>query len=245
MTSGLPLLEVDNVSARFGGIRALRGISLRVEYGEALGVIGPNGSGKTTLLDCVAGIVRPAGGSIRFQGKAIDAAPAFRRARVGIRRTFQSTALFDALTVTDNVLIGADQPRSPRRRPSHYAAKHFIEAMGLAAYADAPARTLSTGYRKRVEIARALAGEPNLLLLDEPTAGIQPADAAEIMTSLDQLRAELGMGVLLVEHNIPVVLAHSDRVVAFDCGEVIADGPPNVVREDPKVQQSYLGSSVT
>lgn len=237
------LLNVEGVTVRYGGIEALRSVSLNVEAGEILGVIGPNGSGKTTLLDCICGFIRPTNGRIRMQGTVLNSLPAFSRARSGVRRIFQNTALFEGLSVLENVMIGADHRTDGGRsnRPSFEAANAIMDQIGLTEFARVLVGVLSTGYRKRVEIARALAGEPRLLLLDEPTAGIQPADASAIMTLVERLSREAGLGVVLIEHNMPVLMSHSDRVIALDLGEIIAEGPPEIVQRDEHVQASYLG----
>lgn len=242
-TSSANLLNVDRLSVRFGGILALSEISFAVRPGEIVGVIGPNGSGKTTLLNCISGVIAATGGGIRFEGRPIDRRSAHWRSRHGIRRTFQNVALFEGMSVLDNLRVGADHGLGNRADPTEDddIAERLVEELGLSSYRGASVQSLSMGYRKRVEIARALAGAPKLLLLDEASAGIRPKDMSAIMGLIDQTRAQRGMSVVLVEHDMAVLMAASDRVIALDFGRLIANGSPEEVQQDEVVQAAYLG----
>jgi branched-chain amino acid transport system ATP-binding protein len=233
-----PLLSLVGISVRYGGVVALDEISVSVALGEIVGVIGPNGAGKTTLCNCVSGIAKPDGGSISFAGRDIATLPPDRRARLGIARTFQAATLFDSLSVFDNVLVGAEAGGAGDART---AARETLGRLQLDALAGRSPRELSTGYRKRVEIARALAARPKLLLLDEPMAGVSTEEADRIAAMIGALRNDAGLSVLLVEHNLRLVMSLADRVVVLDRGTVVAEGPPDAIRSDAAVRAAYLG----
>jgi ABC-type branched-subunit amino acid transport system ATPase component len=249
-----PLLEVRDLTVRFGGLRAVSGVSLRVGAGEILSIIGPNGAGKTTIFSVVTGLYRPTAGEVRFRDRAISALPPHARAALGIARTFQNIRLFRELTVRQNVRVGrycrtraglaAALFRTPAARREQGATDEtvtgLLERTGLRDKGGELARNLPYGDQKRVELARALAAEPSVLLLDEPAAGMSAGEADQLMTVIRGLR-DGGLAVLLVEHHIRVVMGVSDRVAVLNHGELIAEGPPAAVRRDPAVVAAYLG----
>jgi branched-chain amino acid transport system ATP-binding protein len=228
---------------RFGGVAALSGVSLRVEAGEIVGLIGPNGAGKTTLFNVVTGLVRPTGGAVRFRGALITGLPSFRIARAGIARTFQLVRILPALTVAQNVLV-ARQFGAGRRAtgPPALEVRRLLGRVGLAGRDHDPARVLPLADRKRLEIARALATDPALLLLDEVLSGIRAAEARSLMELIREIRRE-GTTVIMIEHIMKAIMALSDRVVVLHHGEKIAEGPPPAVAADPAVVEAYLGAS--
>jgi branched-chain amino acid transport system ATP-binding protein len=228
---------------RFGGLAALGHVSLRVESGEIVGLIGPNGAGKTTLFNVVSGLVRPTAGIVRFRGSPIGGLPSFRIARLGIARTFQLVRILPALTVAQNVLVGlyfGGRSRDAEGGPD--AARRLLAAVGLEARADEPARTLPLADRKRLEIARALATRPALLLLDEVLSGIRAVEALSLMELIRAIR-QGGTTVIMIEHIMKAIMTLSDRVVVLHHGEKIAEGPPGAVAASPAVVQAYLGSA--
>jgi branched-chain amino acid transport system ATP-binding protein len=248
------VLEVRDLSVRFGGIRAVAGVSLAVGAGEILSIIGPNGAGKTTIFNVVTGLYRPTAGEVHLRGRPISTLPPHARARLGVARTFQNIRLFRDLTVGENVrvarygrtragLLGALlRTRGFRRDRGETDARvaALLDGVGLHGRGGELARSLPYGDQKRVELARALAAEPSVLLLDEPAAGMSTAEADELMALIRSLR-DRGLAILLVEHHIRVVMAVSDRVVVLNHGELIAEGSPGAVRRDPAVIAAYLG----
>jgi branched-chain amino acid transport system ATP-binding protein len=252
------VLEVRDLSVQFGGIRAVSRVSLAVGAGEILSIIGPNGAGKTTIFNVVTGLYRPTAGEVRLKGRPISALPPHARARLGVARTFQNIRLFRDLTVGENVRVaryGRSRAglldallRTPSFRRDRDEADERVAALldgvGLGDRGGEMARSLPYGDQKRVELARALAAEPTVLLLDEPAAGMSTAEADELMALIRGLR-DRGLTILLVEHHIRVVMGVSDRVVVLNHGELIAEGPPATVRRDPAVIAAYLGEDVT
>ncbi len=235
----MALLSVEDIRVEFGGIVALADLSFTIDAGQICALIGPNGAGKTTLFNCVSRLYHPTSGTIRFDGQDLLRMPAHRIARVGIARTFQNLALFPALSVLDNVLIGGyTHGRVNARRAEAHS---ILQRLSLDDLAARPAVGLPYGTLKRVEIARALAARPKLLLLDEPTAGMNTSETREMTDFIRKLRAELGLTVLLIEHDMRVVMGISDRVTVLDHGEVIAKGSPDEVRRDEEVLRAYLG----
>ena len=253
-----PLLEVKGLTVRFGGLVALRSIDLIVPSGSIVAVIGPNGSGKSTLFNAVTGLVRQVSGTIRFAGEGIEYAPPHAVLAHGMARTFQNIRLFPNLTVLENVMVGMHARlrtgtvgallRLPRMQREEAAAReraHEILAVfgnRLTPRADHTVSSLSYANRRRVEIARALASEPKLLLLDEPTAGMNPAETLELAGQIKNLH-QLGLSIVLIEHKLDVVVSLADNVLVLDHGEKIAEGPPDVVRRDEEVIRAYLGRS--
>lgn len=252
-----PLLAVEDLSVRFGGIVALDRVSFSVRRGGICGLIGPNGAGKTTLFDCLSRLLEPDAGRIRFDGIDLRALARHRIAPAGIGRTFQSLALFDTMSVLDNVLVGmhsrtgsgflANALRLPgvavEERRAHRRARQCIERLGLEAAIDTPVAALPFATRKRVELARALATEPRLLLLDEPASGLDHREVEALGVSIRRLRDRLGLTILLVEHHMKLVLTVSDQVVALNFGRKIADGDPDRVRANPELVEAYLGAA--
>jgi ABC-type branched-subunit amino acid transport system ATPase component len=250
------LLEVERLERTFGGVRAVDGASFDVRAGEIHGLIGPNGAGKTTVINLVSGLMAPTGGAIRLDGRPIHAVPPHLIAGLGVARTFQNIRLFQDLSARDNVLVGQHLVRKaslgarilmlPGAREEERRAKDragaLLERIGLSERARERARNLSYGEQRRVEIARALASEPRLLLLDEPTAGMNPVEVQAVAALIRKVAAE-GHSVLLIEHNVKLVMDVCDRITVLNFGKVIAEGPPAQVAKDPAVITAYLGSA--
>jgi len=253
-----PLLELDRVSLSFGGLRALTELELSVEPGEIVSVIGPNGAGKTTVFNVITGVYEPTGGDVRFAGESVVGLPPFTITRTGIARTFQSLRLFLNMSVKENVMAATyggtkampwesilRLPRARREeREVRALAEEVLSFFGerLAGYRwDQPAYSLSYANRRRLEIARALATKPRLLLLDEPAAGMNPKETHEVTELIGELRDKLGLAILVIEHDMHVVEGCSDRVVALDHGVKVTEGSFDEVANHPAVVESYMG----
>ncbi len=250
------LLQLADISMAFGGVRALSGVSFEVAQGELFSIIGPNGAGKTSMLNCISGRYRPTGGRVLFEGRDITGLTPNHRARLGIGRTFQNLALFGHMSVLDNILVGrhhllknniltgslywiggARKEELAHRR----AVEEIIDFLEIQAVRKAIAGTLSYGLRKRVELARAIALRPKLILLDEPMAGMNLEEKEDMARFIIDLNEEWGMTVVMIEHDMGVVMDISHRVIVLDFGQKIAEGTPEAVLNDPQVRMAYLG----
>jgi branched-chain amino acid transport system ATP-binding protein len=251
---GEPILEVDHVTIKFGGVTALDDVSFEIRQGEILGLIGPNGAGKTTCFNVMTGVYAPTSGQARFLGKSLGGMKRFQITRLGIARTFQNIRLFKSMTALENVMVGADTHsttgilralfRTPRQRKeeSHAVARAYelLELVGIERHANELAASLSYGDQRRLEIARALATEPKLLCLDEPAAGFNPAEKQKLLQLIRDVRDQ-GYTVLLIEHDMRLVMGVTDRIVVLEFGRKIAEGLPSEIRDNPAVIAAYLG----
>jgi branched-chain amino acid transport system ATP-binding protein len=252
-----PLLEVHDLALSFGAVGALKGVSLSVAEGELLALIGPNGAGKTSLFNCVSGLYPQHTGRIALDGRPLDHLPPHRIAGLGVARTFQNLAVFPQLTALENLLLGCHHrhragwwrdllgtPRARREEVAHRRrAEELLELLHLERYRDTPAAILPYGILKRLELGRALAMEPRLLLLDEPAAGLNREETEDMARYVLDLKEELGLTQILIEHELRFVMDLADRVVVLDFGRKLAEGTPTEVARDPAVVEAYLGGA--
>jgi branched-chain amino acid transport system ATP-binding protein len=237
------LLELRNVTRRFGGIVALDDVSLDVPDGEIVGLIGPNGAGKTTVFNVISRLLRPDRGDLAFQGESLLRTPPHRIVALGIARTFQNLALFPTMTVLENVLVGSHvRTRGRRIAGERHRALELLDYLGLGEVAGREAGALPFGTQKHVEVARALVTEPKLLLLDEPAGGVGREEVHSLEQFVANIRRDFSLTVLLVEHHMRLVMSVSDRVHVLDFGRLIASGTPGEVQANPAVVEAYLGT---
>jgi len=237
-----PILRAEQVAKRFGGLKAVDGVDLELAEHEILGVIGPNGAGKTTLFSLIAGSIPPTAGTVRLGDRVISGLPAHRAVHAGVVRTHQIVRPFGNLTVLENVMVGATYgKRGPVR--ARERALEVMEFVGLDDRASALPANLTLAGRKRLELARALATEPRVLLLDEVIAGVNPAEALQMAELIRNVRKSRGLSIIMIEHVMPAVMSLSDRVIVLDAGKKISEGKPQEVVRDPKVIAAYLGES--
>lgn len=248
----MSLLHIDGLTKQFGGLTAVDDVTFGVETGETRAVIGPNGAGKSTLINCITGLLTPTSGTVEFAGQDVTGVPPHEAVQAGMSKSFQTASLFPDMTVAENVEIAALAAEHGsysldflKRRDEmdevHDIVDRMVDAVGLASERGIDAKNLPYGDKRRLEIAVALASEPEMLFMDEPTAGMSPDETADTVDLVEELQESLGLTILVVEHDMEIIFRIADRILVLNRGAVIADGPPSEVQGDPEVQEAYLG----